>query len=106
MKQWEKVKNALDEPNRTYRARALFTLIEEEKKISVHNYKETRFATDVKILVNSILRDMANSESKEESEECVNRSVVRNDVKIAVEKWFEVEGKTKGGINGQISSTL
>ena len=40
MKRWEKIKEAIDNPSRTIRAKYMFELMEEERKSSVDTFKE------------------------------------------------------------------
>ena len=53
MKRWEKIQLALEHPDRTYRARYMFELLEEERIIAVDNFKEYAMLGIIKTAVSA-----------------------------------------------------
>lgn len=56
MKQWEKIKLALNSPEEWLRARYMFELMEEERKDGVASFKSFSMGSEIKLALHTFLR--------------------------------------------------
>ena len=62
MKRWEKIKEAMDNPSKTVRAKFMFEIMEEERKIGVELFKDQNLSGLIKLAIKN--HDMASKYKK------------------------------------------